>query len=178
MIQTRWGFACFLLAIFAVTFTSGCSNSRMMSISPSVVALAPGQTAQFQLSDNRKDVVWSVEASLEEIRPWGRSTPTAITLPRPRIQAPRHHYGHIRSIICRAAQAVIVAPGVVTPTANPRWRCTRSRRRPMRASQFSLARLQIMASPHGRNLRQREAARWRFSLPGCLATPRTTCRRR
>jgi outer membrane murein-binding lipoprotein Lpp len=57
------GFVFFLLAMLAVTFTSGCSSSnKMMTISPSAVALAAGQTAQFQLSDNRKNVLWSVAA--------------------------------------------------------------------------------------------------------------------
>ena len=57
MIQIRYGCVIFLAAIFVVTLESGCSSKgKPLSISPSSVALAPGQTVQFQFSDSREKV--------------------------------------------------------------------------------------------------------------------------
>jgi arylsulfate sulfotransferase len=120
MAQIRWGFVIFLPTILAVTFTSGCSNSRMMSISPSAVALAPGQTAQFQLSDNRKDVVWSVAGVAG-----GNSTVGTIdangnyTAPSANTSTSVFIMANSGPKFATPAEAVIVAPGTVAPTANP-----------------------------------------------------------
>ena len=60
MIQTRYSFVIFLATIFVVMLEAGCSGSnKPLTISPSSVALAPGQTVQFQLSETRKNVTWS-----------------------------------------------------------------------------------------------------------------------
>jgi arylsulfate sulfotransferase len=121
MTQIRWNFVTFLAAIFVVTLVSGCSSSnKPVAISPSVVALAPGGTAQFQLSENRKDVVWSAggvaggNSTVGTIDANGNYTaPSANTSTSVMIAAT---FGRQST---SPAQVIIVAPGTVAPTANP-----------------------------------------------------------
>ena len=120
MIQMRYGFAIFLAAIFVATLESGCSGSKPLTVSPSSVALAPGQTAQFQLSESRKDVIWSAggvaggNATAGTIDANGNYTaPSANTSTNVMITAT------VGSHPPMSAQVVVVAPGIIAPTANP-----------------------------------------------------------
>ena len=121
MIQIRYGFVIFLVAIFVVTLESGCSSSnKPLTISPSSVALAPGQTVQFQLSETRKDVTWSAggvaggNATVGTIDSSGNYTaPSANTSTNVMITAT------VGSHPPMSAQVVVVAPGIIAPTANP-----------------------------------------------------------
>jgi arylsulfate sulfotransferase len=117
----RYGFVIFLVAIFVVTLGSGCSSSyKPLSISPSSVALAPGQTVQFQLSETRKNVTWSAggvaggNATVGTIDSSGNYTaPSANTSTNVMITAT------VGSHPPMSAQVVVVAPGIIAPTANP-----------------------------------------------------------
>jgi arylsulfate sulfotransferase len=121
MTQIRWNFVTFLAAIFVVSLVSGCSSSnKPVAISPSAVALAPGGTAKFQLSENRKDVVWSVggvaggNSTVGTIDANGNYTaPSANTSTSVMVTAT---FGRQSS---SPAQVIVVAPGTVAPTANP-----------------------------------------------------------
>ena len=121
MIQVRCSFVVFLIAIFVVTLGSGCSSSnKPLTISPSSVALAPGQTVQFQLSETRKDITWSAggvaggNATVGTIDSSGNYTaPSANTSTNVMITAT------VGSHPPMSAQVVVVAPGIITPTANP-----------------------------------------------------------
>jgi len=121
MTQIRWNFVTFLAAIFVVSLVSGCSSSnKPVAISPSAVALAPGGTAKFQLSENRKDVVWSAggvaggNSTVGTIDANGNYTaPSANTSTSVMVTAT---FGRQSS---SPAQVIVVAPGTVAPTANP-----------------------------------------------------------
>ena len=121
MIQIKYGCVIFLVAIFVVTVESGCSSKgKPLSISPSSVALAPGQTVQFQLSDSKDKVTWSAggvvggNATVGTIDANGNYTaPSANTSTTVMITATADME------LLASAQAVVVAPGIVTPTANP-----------------------------------------------------------
>ena len=115
----RYRFVIFLAAIFVVTLGSGCS-SKPLSISPSSVALAPSQTVQFKLSESRKNVTWSAggiaggNATVGTIDANGNYTaPSANTSTNVMITAT------VGSHPPTAAQVVVVAPGIIAPTANP-----------------------------------------------------------
>jgi hypothetical protein len=121
MTQIKWNFVPFFAAIFVVTLVSGCSSSnKPLTISPSAVALAPSGTAQFQLSENRKNVVWSAggvaggNSTVGTIDANGNYTaPSANTSTSVMIAAT---FGR-QSVT--PAQVIVVAPGTVAPTANP-----------------------------------------------------------
>src|ERR1700751_1931285 len=121
MIQVRYSFVIFLVAIFVITFGSGCSSSnKPLSISPSSVALAPSQTVQFQLSDRNKKVTWSAggvaggNATTGTIDANGNYTaPSANTSTKVMITAA------VGKDAPASAQVMIVPPGTVAPTANP-----------------------------------------------------------
>src|ERR1700719_1821399 len=122
MIPIRYRCLIFLVAIFMVTLGSGCSssNNKPLSISPASAALAPGQTVQFQLSDSRKKVTWSVggvaggNATVGTIDASGNYTaPSANTSTKVMVTATA---GMDSSA---SAQVLVVAPGIVAPTANP-----------------------------------------------------------
>ena len=108
------------VAFFFVAVLAGCSSSnKPISISPSSVALAPGQTVQFQLSDPNKKVTWSAggvaggNATTGTIDANGNYTaPSANTSTKVMITA-------AVGKDAASAQVMIVAPGTVTPTANP-----------------------------------------------------------
>ena len=121
MIQIKYGCVIFLVAIFVVTVESGCSSKgKPLSISPSSVALAPAQTVQFQFSDSREKVTWSVgtvpggNATVGTIDANGNYTaPSANTSTNVMVTA-------IADMeLLASAQVVVVAPGIVAPTANP-----------------------------------------------------------
>jgi hypothetical protein len=121
MIPIRYSCVVFLVAIFVVTLGSGCSSSnKPLSISPSSAALAPGQTMQFQLSESRKNVTWSAggiaggNATVGTIDANGNYTaPASNTSTKVMVTATA---GMDSSA---SAQVLIVAPGIVAPTANP-----------------------------------------------------------
>jgi arylsulfate sulfotransferase len=121
MTQIKWNFVPFFAAIFVVTLVSGCSSSnKPLTISPSAVALAPSGTAQFQLSENRKNVVWSAggvaggNSTVGTIDANGNYTaPSANTSTSVMIAAT---FGRQSAT---PAQVIVVAPGTVAPTANP-----------------------------------------------------------
>ena len=121
MIQIKYGCVIFLVAIFVVTVESGCSSKgKPLSISPSSVALAPGQTVQFQFSNSKDKVTWSAggvvggNATVGTIDASGNYTaPSANTSTTVMITATADME------LLASAQAVVVAPGIVTPTANP-----------------------------------------------------------
>ena len=121
MIQIKYGCVIFLVALFVVTLESGCSSSnKPLSISPTSVALAPGQTVQFQLSETRKNVTWSAggvaggNATVGTIDSSGNYTaPSANTSTNVMITAT------VGSHPPMSAQVVVVAPGIIAPTANP-----------------------------------------------------------
>ena len=121
MTQIKWNFVTFFAAIFVVALVSGCSSSnKPLTISPSAVALAPSGTAQFQLSENRKNVVWSAggvaggNSTVGTIDANGNYTaPSANTSTSVMITAT---FGRQSAT---AAQVIVVAPGTVAPTANP-----------------------------------------------------------
>src|ERR1700720_1893802 len=120
MIQIRYSFVLFCAAIFAVTVGSGCSSSnKPLSISPSSAALAPGQTMQFQLSE-RRNVTWSAggvaggNATFGTIDANGNYTaPSANTSTKVMITATAG------SDSPASAEVLVVASGIVAPTANP-----------------------------------------------------------
>jgi arylsulfate sulfotransferase len=121
MIEIRSIFMMFLVAIFVVTVESGCSSKgKPLSISPSSVALAPGQTVQFQLSESRKNVIWSAggvaggNATVGTIDANGNYTgPSANTSTTVMITATADMK------LLGSAQIVVVALGIVATTANP-----------------------------------------------------------
>ena len=121
MIQTRYSFVIFLATIFVVMLEAGCSGSnKPLTISPGSVALAPGQTVQFQLSETRKNVTWSAggvaggNATVGTIDSSGNYTaPSANTGTNVMITAT------VGSHPPMSAQVVVVAPGIIAPTANP-----------------------------------------------------------
>ena len=120
MIQIRSGFVIFLAAMFVVILGSGCSSSnKPLSISPTSVALAPGQTMQFELSE-RKKVTWSVggvaggNPTVGTIDANGKYTaPSANTSTKVMVTATAGMDSQA------SAQVLVVAPGIVAPTANP-----------------------------------------------------------
>ena len=121
MIQIKYGCVIFLVAIFVVTVESGCSSKgKPLSISPNSVALAPGQTVQFQFSDSKEKVTWFAggvaggNAAVGTIDANGNYTaPSANTSTNVMVTA-------IADMeLLASAQVVVVAPGIVTPTANP-----------------------------------------------------------
>src|SRR6201981_1348510 len=120
MIQVRYSCVIFLVAIFVVILASGCASSnKPLTISPSSIALAPGQTMQFQLSEKKK-VTWSAggvaggNATVGTIGANGNYTaPSANTSTKVMITATAG------SEPPASAQVVVVAPGIVAPTANP-----------------------------------------------------------
>jgi arylsulfate sulfotransferase len=114
---------CLLLPLLAV----GCSSSRPpseVSISPSAIALSPGQTTQFQPTQtgNTKGFNWSVNGI-----PGGNSdigtvdTNGSFTAP----SAPQSVAVMVTatsravSTASASAQVFVVAPGTVVPTGNP-----------------------------------------------------------
>jgi len=119
MIPLRYGCVIFIVAIFVVTLGSGCSSSnKPLSISPTSAALAPGQTMQFELSE-RKKVTWSVggvvggNATVGTIDANGNYTaPSASTSTKVMVTA-------TAGMAQASAQVLVVAPGIVAPTANP-----------------------------------------------------------
>jgi arylsulfate sulfotransferase len=121
MTQNKSTVVTVLAVIFVVSFVSGCSSSnKPMTISPSAVALAPSGTAQFQLSENRKNLVWSVggvaggNATVGTIDANGNYTaPSANTSTTVMITATSGMQS------ATPAEAIIVAQGTVAPTANP-----------------------------------------------------------
>src|SRR4029077_13263928 len=95
------------------------SSNKPLTISPSSIALAPGQTMQFQLSEKKK-VTWSAggvaggNATVGTIDANGNYTaPSANTSTKVMITATAG------SEPPASAQVVVVAPGIVAPTANP-----------------------------------------------------------
>ncbi len=121
MIQIRYGCVILLVAVFVVTLESGCSSkSKPLSISPNSVALAPGQTVQFQFSDSKEKVTWFAggvaggNAAVGTIDASGNYTaPSANTSTNVMVTA-------IADMeLLASAQVVVVAPGTVAPTANP-----------------------------------------------------------
>ena len=121
MTQIKWNFVTFFAAVFVVTLVSGCSSSnKPLTISPSAVALAPSGTTQFQLSETRKNVVWSAggvaggNSTVGTIDANGNYTaPSANTSTSVMITAT------IGRQSTSPAQVIVVAPGTVAPTANP-----------------------------------------------------------
>ena len=121
MTQIKWNFVIFFVAIFVVTLLSGCSSSnKPMTISPSAVAIAPSGTVQFQLSENRKNVVWSAggvaggNSTVGTIDANGNYTaPSANTSTSVMITATSGMQS------ATPAQVIVVAPGTIAPTANP-----------------------------------------------------------
>jgi len=119
MIPLRYSCMIFIVAIFTVTVGSGCSSSnKPLSISPTSAALAPGQTTQFELSE-RKKVTWSVggvaggNATVGTIDANGKYTaPSANTSTKVMVTA-------TAGMDSASAQVLVVAPGIVAPTANP-----------------------------------------------------------
>jgi arylsulfate sulfotransferase len=120
MIPIRCKCVIFLVAIFVIILASGCASSnKPLTISPGSVALAPGQTMQFQLSEKKK-VTWSAggvvggNATVGTIDANGNYTaPSANTSTKVMITATAG------SEPPASAQVVVVAPGIVAPTANP-----------------------------------------------------------
>src|ERR1700741_5502165 len=121
MIRVRYGFVIFLVAMSVVILGSGCSSSnKPLSISPASVALAPGQTMQFQLSDSRKKVTWTAggvaggNATVGTIDASGNYTaPSANTSTKVMITATAG------SNSSASAQVGGVAQRSGSPTANP-----------------------------------------------------------
>jgi arylsulfate sulfotransferase len=122
MIRVRYRFVIFLAAILMGTLGCGCSgssSSKALSISPSSVALGPSQTVQFKLSESRTNVIWSAggvaggNATVGTIDANGNYTaPSANTSTKVMITATVGKES-------MAAQVLVVAPGIVAPTANP-----------------------------------------------------------
>src|ERR1700739_4526965 len=123
MIPIRYRCLIFLTAMCVCILRSGCSSSnsnKPLSISPASVALAPGQTMQFHLSDSRKKVTWTAggvaggNATVGTIDANGNYTaPSANTSTKVMITATAG------SDPPASAPVVVVAPGIVAPTANP-----------------------------------------------------------
>jgi arylsulfate sulfotransferase len=123
MAKATYAFLCLLVAIFA----AGCSSSRppsAISISPSVIALSPGQTTQFQPTQqgNTKGFSWSVNGI-----PGGNSDVgtvdtngnyTAPSAPQS-VAVMVTAASRLVSTASASAQVFVVAPGTVAPTGNP-----------------------------------------------------------
>jgi arylsulfate sulfotransferase len=118
-----WTCFCLCLAVLEGGCASGHS-SNVASISPNAVALAPGQSVQFQatLPGNTKSIAWSVNGisggngMLGTIDASGNYTAPTDTQSIAVTIAAASGPGSSSSV---SAQAFIVAPGVVEPTQNP-----------------------------------------------------------